>query len=58
MLIFFQSHQALTVRFIQRAYCGLAQIPSGLTKEVVKHNWHIGLTHNLHIYLRNNTSQA
>lgn len=35
-----------------------SQISNGLTKEVRKHNWHTGSTHNLHIYLKNNTSQA
>lgn len=39
-------------------YIASHRIPSGLAKEVGKHNWHTGFTHNLHIYLRNNTSQA
>lgn len=34
------------------------KIPRDLTKEDGKHNWHTSFTHNLHIYLRNNTSQA
>lgn len=34
------------------------KIPRDLTREEGKHNWHTSFTHNLHIYLRNNTSQA